>query len=334
MATNKHAIIRYRTLDKCFSNRGRKYYLGDLLEACNAALAEVDPSSTGIKKRQLYDDIAFMEREDGYSIELDKKKDGREVYYRYVDPNFTIKEKGLNSSEASQINEALQILARFKGMPQFEWVDELAARLESSFGLKEGAEKLIDFEQNKYLRGLEHITTLFNASLNKRVCKIKYKPFKRNQEQNLIFHPYYLKQYNNRWFCFGWNEELKKISNLALDRIIELKEIKKKHLTNTNENFDEYFEDIVGVTAIGAAQKVILKVDSDLYPYIETKPLHGSQKVVEKAKDYVVLSFELKLNYELESLILSHGEKIEILEPNLLKTKIKDRLLKASGKYR
>lgn len=333
MATNKHAIIRYRTLDKCFSNTGRKYYLNDLLDACNEALSEEDPDSKGIKKRQLYDDIRFMESEAGYAIELEKNKDGRDVYYRYVDPKFTIKEKGLNTSEASQINEALQILARFKGMPQFEWVDELAARLESSFGLKEGAEKIIDFEQNKYLRGLEHITILFNACLNKRVCKIKYKPFKLNQEQELIFHPYYLKQYNNRWFCFGWNEELKKISNLALDRVIELKEIKKKYLPNTYENFDEYFEDIVGVTSIGEAQKVILKVDSDLYPYIETKPLHGSQKVVEKAKDYVMLKFELKINYELESLILSHGERIEVLEPNSLKTKIKDRLLKASSKY-
>lgn len=333
MATNKHAIIRYRTLDKCFSNRGRKFYLSDLLEACNAALAEVDPSSTGIKKRQLYDDIAFMEREDGYSIELEKKKDGRDVYYRYINPNFTIKEKGLNSSEASQINEALQILARFKGMPQFEWVDEISARLESSFGLKEGAEKIIDFEQNKYLKGLEHITILFNSILHKRVLKAGYKPFKINQEQEFTFHPYFLKQYNNRWFCFGWNEELSKISNLALDRIVALKEIRKKYIKNSSEDFDEYFEDLVGVTATGETQKVLLKVDADLYPYIETKPLHGSQTPLDKTKDYVILRYELKLNYELESLILSFGERIEVLEPAILKQKIKERIVKATNKY-
>ncbi len=334
MATNKHAIIRYRTLDKCFGNKGRKYYLNDLLDACNAALSEEDPKSKGIKKRQLYEDIRFMETEAGYSIELEKKKDGRDVYYRYVDTSFTIKEKGLNTSEASQINEALQILARFKGMPQFEWVDELAARLESSFGLKEGAEKIIDFEQNKYLKGLEHITILFNATLNKRVLKVKYKAFKVTQEQEMIFHSYFLKQYNNRWFCFGWNEELSKISNLALDRITDLKEIKKKYISNDTEDFEEYFEDIIGVTAIGSTQKVILKVDIDLYPYIETKPLHGSQTVVERTKDYIILRFDLKLNYELESLILSHGERIEVIEPISLKNKIKERLVKASNKYK
>ncbi len=32
MATNKHAIIRYQTLDKCFRNPGRTYYIDDLIE--------------------------------------------------------------------------------------------------------------------------------------------------------------------------------------------------------------------------------------------------------------------------------------------------------------
>lgn len=332
MATNKHAIIRYRALDKCFSSK-RNYYLEDLLDACNEALIEEDPDTNGIQKRQLYDDIRFMESDAGYSIELEKKKEGRNVYYRYKDPTFTIREKGLNSSEAAQINEALQILARFKGMPQFEWVDEITARLESSFGLKEGAEKIIDFEQNKYLKGLDHITILFNSILHKRVLKAGYKPFKINQEQEVIFHPYFLKQYNNRWFCFGWNEGLSKISNLALDRIFELKEVRKKYIKNSSEDFDEYFEDLVGVTVTGETQKILLKVDADLYPYIETKPLHGSQKVKERTKEYVILGFELKLNYELESLILSFGERIEVLEPSILKLKINGRIVKATNRY-
>ena len=332
MATNKHAIIRYRALDKCFSSK-RNHYLEDLLDACNEALRQEDPNTNGIQKRQLYDDIRFMEKEEGYSIELEKKKEGRNVYYRYKDPTFTISEKGLNSSEAAQIKEALLILSRFKGMPQFEWVDEISARLESSFGLKEGAEKIIDFEQNKYLKGLDHITILFNSILHKRVLKASYKPFKINQEQEIIFHPYYLKQYNNRWFCFGWNEGLSKISNLALDRIVELKEIRKKYIKNNSEDFDEYFEDLVGVTATGETQKVILKVDADLYPYIETKPLHGSQTPIEKTKDYIILRYELKLNYELESLILSFGERIEVLEPPVLKLKIKGRFVNATNRY-
>lgn len=40
MPTNKHAIIRYQALDKCFSNRYRKYYIDDLIKVCNNALEE------------------------------------------------------------------------------------------------------------------------------------------------------------------------------------------------------------------------------------------------------------------------------------------------------
>jgi hypothetical protein len=68
MPTNKHATIRYQTLDRCFSNPGRKYYIDDLIEACNNAIFEYNPGSTGVKRRQIYEDIRFMESEQGWAI--------------------------------------------------------------------------------------------------------------------------------------------------------------------------------------------------------------------------------------------------------------------------
>ena len=38
MATNKNAQIRYQALDRCLSNWSRRYYIDDLVEACNEAL--------------------------------------------------------------------------------------------------------------------------------------------------------------------------------------------------------------------------------------------------------------------------------------------------------
>ena len=37
MASNKHAQIRYKVLDDCFSNFRRKFYFDDLIERCNEA---------------------------------------------------------------------------------------------------------------------------------------------------------------------------------------------------------------------------------------------------------------------------------------------------------
>lgn len=78
---------------------------------------------------------------------------------------------------------------------------------------------------------------------------------------------------------------------------------------------------------------MILKISESLWPYIETKPIHGSQKIINRNEEYVDIELELILNYELESVILSHGEKIEVLEPLVLKYKIKSRIEEAFRNY-
>lgn len=55
MPANKHAIIRYQALDKCFSNRYRKYYIDDLIKVCNKALEESGMKwNAGLAERKGY----------------------------------------------------------------------------------------------------------------------------------------------------------------------------------------------------------------------------------------------------------------------------------------
>jgi hypothetical protein len=90
MSTNKNATIRYQALDKCFRNPGRKYHIDDLTEVCNNALWDVDPKSSGVKKRQIYEDIKFMQDSRGFDAPIESVKDGRRTYYRYSDYKFSI----------------------------------------------------------------------------------------------------------------------------------------------------------------------------------------------------------------------------------------------------
>ena len=327
MSTNKHAIIRYQTLDKCFRNPGRTYYIEDLIQACNDAIYEYSGIKDGVKRRQLLDDIKFMESEQGWNIQLEHIRDGRKVYFRYENLNFSINNQPLNETEEKQLKEALLTLSRFKGMPQFEWVDEITARLDSGLGLTQNDLQIIEFEQNDYLKGLEFITPLYSSIQYKKVLNLSYRSFKRERHQTIIFHPYYLKQYKNRWFVFGLNEEINLMTNLALDRIVRIEETRKSYIQNSI-NFTEYFEDIIGVTVNkeNSIEKVILKISNELYPYIETKPIHGSQKVKENNENYTIIELELIPNYELESLMLSYGEGIEILSPDSLREHIRERI--------
>ena len=81
MGTNKHAIIRYQTLDKCFRNPGRTYYIDDLIEACNNAIYEYSGIEDGVKRRQVLDDIKFMESEHGWNIPLEYIRDKSKVNF-------------------------------------------------------------------------------------------------------------------------------------------------------------------------------------------------------------------------------------------------------------
>ena len=328
MPTNKHATIRYHALDRCFSNFGRRFYIEDLIEACNEALYEFAGIEDGVKRRQVYDDMTYMESEQGWSVPLERIKDGRRKYYRYEDRNFSIKNMGINPSEAEQLKETLSILSRFKGLPQFDWVEEMQIRLEDTFHLK-GTTTAVSFEQNPDLKGLNQFTELFNAIQNQIALKITYKSFKEHDARCFVFHPWHLKQYNNRWFVFGWNDVDQKLFNLAIDRIMNTEQNPAPYKKNKHIDFDEFFEDVVGVSVDpdSPAEKVIVKINKDLWPYIESKPIHGSQKVKERAADYILIELTLQMNYELVSQILSYGEKVKIIKPNslidMVKIKIK-----------
>jgi predicted DNA-binding transcriptional regulator YafY len=328
VATNKHAIIRYQTLDKCFSNPGRKYYIEDLIEACNRSIYEFTGNDTGIKRRQIFEDIKFMESSQGWNIPLEHYRDGHKVYYRYSDKSFSINNQPLNETEENQLREALLTLSRFKGMPQFEWVDEISARLDSGLRLSHNSGKLIEFDQNSYLKGLEHITPIYNSILYQKAIRIEYKSFKQDKSQTIDLHPYFLKQYNNRWYVFGKNDVSGYIMNLALDRIMAIFESDKKYISNNSIDFNEYFEDIIGVTLDNVAkiQKIVLRLSNYLFPYIETKPIHGSQKLKVKGTTHTIITLDLIPNYELEAVILSYGEGMEVVEPEYLRNKIKERL--------
>ena len=336
MATNKHAIIRYQTLDKCFRNPGRKYFIEDLINACNDALFQLSDSTEGIKRRQLFEDIRFMESEQGWNVPLDRIKEGKRVYYRYEDLNYSINSQPLNETEENQLKEALFTLSRFKGMPQFEWVEEITTRLDSGLGLSHVPKQIIEFEQNKYLKGLEFISTLYNAIVYQKAIQLSYKSFKSEDAVVYTFHPYYLKQYNNRWFVFGYSSEIDKISNFALDRVIQIDDSNHTlYIPNTSTDFETYFEDVVGVTVSEESiiEKIILEVENSLYPYIQSKPIHDSQKVIERSENWTKIQLELQINYELITMLFSFGSRLKVIQPNILKDEIMERAKSLLNNY-
>ena len=334
MSINKNAYLRYQVLDKCFSNRYRMFFIDDLLDEVNKALEEFNGDGSKVEKRQLFDDIKFMESEAGFSIPLERIRQGKKVYYRYSELDFRIKNQKISDDEIETINSALMVLLRFRGIPQFEWVNEIFPKLQSAFQDEEPKE-VISFDQNEYLVGLDYLPTLYKSITNKATLKIEYQSFKENEPKELTIHPYYLKQFNKRWFLFGLNDKDKLIYNLPLDRIKSITQSSKKYIENTTLDFKEYFEDIVGVSFTPNEKpiKIRLSINKDVAPYILTKPIHGSQKRTESNTDDTVIEIEVIPNIELRQLILSYGDGLEVISPKIFRDEIKKVIDNMNSKY-
>ncbi|MGH2645264.1 MAG: helix-turn-helix transcriptional regulator [Chitinophagaceae bacterium] len=126
-----------------------------------------------------------------------------------------------------------------------------------------------------------------------------------------------MKQYNLRWFIFGLTTPAAKITNLALDRIVLIQAVPTPYVENTEIDFVNYFEDVVGVTIPHGAvsEKVQLLVFKERWPYIMTKPIHDSQKVIHRANDGVQIELDVIINPELIARILSYGADIKVIAP-------------------
>ena len=119
-----------------------------------------------------------------------------------------------------------------------------------------------------------------------------------------------------------------------MDRIKELDEIDAEYIVDETD-WEYYFYDIIGVTKPinREIEKVELLVSKEQAPYLITKPLHASQRVYKDEDGSVRITIDVIPNYELEKLLLSFGETIEVLNPEDLKTNLYQRLKLASNKY-
>ena len=342
MATNKNAQIRYQALDRCLSNWSRRYYIDDLVEACNEALYLYNgecKKGDGVKKRQVQEDLKFMESEEGYRMIIDAIYDGHKKYYRYHHRNDSISERPFNQEELNIVSDAMMLLKRFEGIPQFSWVQDIEKQMYSTSQLGKDVRSVVSFQHNPYLKGMDkdYYKQIFDAIVNKQAIEITYHPFGKDAKPAVV-SPYHLKQYNNRWFLVGKRDDFDGLSNFAIDRIEGIKELGRSKFEPLDENFDfgEFFEDVVGVSVEDVpVDDVVIYANEKAFNYIFTKPLHESQIVKRELlpDGRREINLKVKDNYELRALLRSFGSQIEVIKPDSLRAKMREDIEKLQKMY-
>ncbi|TKG92861.1 WYL domain-containing protein [Puteibacter caeruleilacunae] len=325
MPVNRNALIRYTTIDKCLRNRYRKWTLEDLIEACSDALYEYEGIDKGVSRRTIQLDIQTMRSEKlGYNapiVVIDRK------YYSYEDPDYSITQLPLSQQDLEKLNDAVEILKQFQGFSHFQEMSGLIQKLENKIYIEQSKERpVIHIDKNEELKGLEHLNGLYRAILNKQCISIEYKSFSARKSATFEFHPYLLKEFNNRWFLVGRHNKGKKLLNLALDRMLRFEVNEEISFYNDVDFHPEaYYKDVVGVTVNEGLKPRDIRLWVDRYnaPYVMTKPLHPSQKVIEERDDGIIINIKVIRNYELERLILGFGSSMEVLSPSSMRKRIR-----------
>ena len=186
MPNTKYYSARLRVLDQCL--RSGHAYSGKERTDCIDRELELrgDPAITS--RTTLMDDLLNIENE--YHTVILRKKHGRQTTYQYENPNFSIFSTELSEDDILHLDQALDILQRFDGMPEADWVAELSARLNLCMSNHKEVRAAVGFESSMYNKGMEHFTPLFNAIRKKTTVELRYQSFKMQESQTLIVHPY------------------------------------------------------------------------------------------------------------------------------------------------
>jgi len=112
-------------------------------------------------------------------------------------------------------------------------------------------------------------------------------------------------------------------------------------------DIEERYEEIVGVTFYDRSelQRIVFAISSASAPYLETKPVHGSQTRLSEAdqallhekysglEDYIFFSLECRINWELKSWLRSYADALIVISPEELKEEMVNTLSTQLEKY-
>lgn len=289
-----------------------------------------DAKMDEISKRLLHDNLDELKEKYGAEFEPNLKR-GRERLWRYKDTNFSIMKQ--TSADMEIIRKSIENLSLFKGDPRYDMLRFYLMGLEK--GVTDSGVNFMSFDNNNEATGLEHIEGILDAIIHRYPLKMCYKPFGKAEYETNI-HPYHLRQYNKRWFIFCYVEDKGEVLNYALDRIVRIEHLSKEYI-ETDIDFDEYFDEIVGVSNYKKSnvEKILLKIDNKSIDYIRTKPLHWSQTELRNlnTQDYSYIQLKVKVNTELKMLLFSYSDAIEVLEPAWLRDTFAKRTKRMSQLY-
>lgn len=169
--------------------------------------------------------------------------------------------------------------------------------------------------------GRYHLTTILEAMKENRVVEIVYKAFTYSRAYKFPVEPICVKLYENRWYLLGHNLSKDTFRLYGLDRIESVEVTGRSFKLPKDFSAQEFFSNYYGIVCDETVEprRIVVRATADHAPYLDSLPLHHSQRLIDKTEKYADYELFLSPTYDFIMKLLQGGAMVEVLEPDSLR---------------
>jgi len=204
----------------------------------------------------------------------------------------------------------------------------------NSLNLAQDLTPFIHLEKRKP-QGTENLYGLLHAIKNRLEIKFTYQKFWEEETSQRLAEPYVLKEFKNRWYLIAKDNKDSNVKSFALDRLTNLEITSKIYHYPDNYNIEHNYRYCFGIISPNGEepQDIILSFNPFQGKYIKTLPLHSSQEILVDNSQETKIKLRLCLTHDLLMELLSFGNNMKIIQPQLLVNQVKEAHEKAYKQY-
>lgn len=180
-------------------------------------------------------------------------------------------------------------------------------------------------------QGKEHFQTILTAIReSKKIIFLyeRWQDLESCQRFEKTCEPYLLKEHVGRWYLIAKDltDKNQFVKTFGLDRMTAVDILNSTFDKENRIKATEMFNHCFGIFAPNATKptKVELSFYKSQKPYLETKPLHSSQKIISENGEEIIIQLTVFITYDFIRHLLSYGDEVEVIKPASLITKMKN----------
>ena len=144
--------------------------------------------------------------------------------------------------------------------------------------------------------------------------------------------PKAIKESQNRYYLIAYDLDKNNFRNYGLDRISNFVITSEKQKT-PEINVEAFYQHAFGIQCYNDPVEIILEFANDQKKYIQSLPLHASQKIIKENNETFTVALFMHPTNDFVMEILRYGAICEVIEPQFLRDRIKDEVKKKKKKY-